>query len=149
MYIHFIDTWIFKVIHLKLDNSSRYLIFLGVIKMSHKKIIHYLVGVWIFNIRFSTTCNISHQDFFNFGHQNNFRMWITYRKYSLCTKKKIMMHLRNLTEDIYKISFKKITFKKFLFGNLPILYNVLFRTSNGRIFCTITNKQKCNLLWKF
>ena len=64
---------------------------------------HYLVGVWIFNIRLSATCNVSHQYFFDFGHQNNFRMWIAYRKYCLRTKKTANKHLRNHTEDIYKI----------------------------------------------
>lgn len=65
---------------------------------------HYLVGVRILNIRFSATCNVPHQYFFDFGHENNFRMWIAYRKYSLCTGKTASKNLRKHTEDINKNS---------------------------------------------
>lgn len=103
---------ILRPIFFKLDNSARQCDFISwkLLKLCREKFMYYLVGVWILNIRFSTTWDVSHQYFFDFGHQNNFRMWVAYRKYSLCTKEKgRITKLINIEETTLK------TFTEFLF----------------------------------
>lgn len=134
MDIHLSNKQIFQELYfIKLDNVSRQADFISwqPPKLLVKKIMRYLIGVWILNVRFSTTCNVSHQYLLDFGHQNDFRMWIAYRKYSLCTmktaikasKKPHWWHLQNST------FFKRTALsRELLFGILLILSDLLVRT---------------------